>query len=164
MDSQVVELLGRNRLVSDLLQAGLEVALPLRDRGVDLIAYADLGKDVRRFVARPIQMKASSKKAFGVQRKYAKIRDLLIAYVWFLGDPDKSRIYALTYPQAVAVAEKMGYTQTASWRQGGGYTTTRPSPKLVSLLKPYEMTPRGWWQIVAGGAGEKATRRGPAKG
>ena len=42
MDSQVVEVLGRNRLVSDLLQAGLEVALPVRDRGVDLIAYADL--------------------------------------------------------------------------------------------------------------------------
>ena len=42
MDSQAVELLGRNRLVSDLLQAGLEVALPVRDRGIDLIAYANL--------------------------------------------------------------------------------------------------------------------------
>ena len=31
-DSQVIELLGRNLLVAELLQAGLEVALPIRDR------------------------------------------------------------------------------------------------------------------------------------
>ncbi len=35
MDTQVVELLGRNKLVSDLLRVGLEVALPMRDRGND---------------------------------------------------------------------------------------------------------------------------------
>ena len=34
-DSQVIELLGRNLLVAELLQAGLEVALPIRDRGLD---------------------------------------------------------------------------------------------------------------------------------
>ena len=42
VDSQVIELLGRNRLVSELLRAGLEVAIPARDRGIDLIAYLDL--------------------------------------------------------------------------------------------------------------------------
>ncbi len=42
IDPQVVELLGRNKLISDLLRAGLEVALPMRDRGIDLIAYVDL--------------------------------------------------------------------------------------------------------------------------
>ena len=41
MDSQQIELLGRHRLVEELLRAGLEVALPLRDHGVDLIAYRD---------------------------------------------------------------------------------------------------------------------------
>lgn len=147
MDAQVVELLGRNRLVSDLLQAGLEVALPLRDRGVDLVAYADLGRDVGRFVARPIQMKASLRSGFSVDRKYARIRDLLIAYVWFLDDPARSVVYALTYPQAIKVARRMGYTKTASWRRGT-YVNTRPSPQLVSLLRAYKMTPGGWWQTV----------------
>ena len=86
MDSQVVEMLGRNRLVSDLLQAGLEVALPVRDRGIDLIAYADLGSKVSRFVARPIQMKAALGRSFSIDRKYAKIHDLIYAYVWHATD------------------------------------------------------------------------------
>lgn len=46
VDSQVVELLGRNRLIDELLRAGLEVAVPERDRGIDLIAYLDLDPGV----------------------------------------------------------------------------------------------------------------------
>jgi len=42
MDSQTVEIIGRNYLVSRLVSDGLEVARPERDRGVDLIAYLDL--------------------------------------------------------------------------------------------------------------------------
>lgn len=34
MDIQTLELVGRHRLASELLQAGLEVAFPTRDRGV----------------------------------------------------------------------------------------------------------------------------------
>jgi hypothetical protein len=41
-DTQVIELIGRNRLGSEILRDGLEVAVPARDRGIDLIAYSDL--------------------------------------------------------------------------------------------------------------------------
>ena len=34
MDTQVMELLGPNRLVTELLRAGLEIAVPIRDRGI----------------------------------------------------------------------------------------------------------------------------------
>ncbi len=44
LDTQVIELLGRQRLIAELLRDGLEVALPVRDRGVDLVAYADLSR------------------------------------------------------------------------------------------------------------------------
>src|SRR5713101_2147177 len=63
-DTQIVELAGRNRLASELQRAGIEVARPERDRGVDLLAYLDRDD---KFCARPIQMKASSREAFGVQ-------------------------------------------------------------------------------------------------
>ena len=112
IDPQVVELLGRNKLVSDLLRAGLEVALPMRDHGVDLIAYADLRPMVDRFVARPIQMKAALKGSFGINRKYSKIRDLIIAYVWSIGDPREPTIYTLRHDETVVVARNMGYTKT----------------------------------------------------
>ncbi len=82
MDAQQIELLGRTRLMSELLEADLEVAVPARDRGVDLIAYADLGSRVKNFVAVPIQMKAFSTSGFGINKKYEKVSNLLLAYVW----------------------------------------------------------------------------------
>ena len=65
-DSQVVEIAGRNWLVSQLYLAGVEVARPERDHGIDLIAFLDRG----RFIACPIQVKASSQKSFDVQRRF----------------------------------------------------------------------------------------------
>lgn len=149
MDSQTTELLGRNRLISELLRAGLEVALPARDRGVDLIAYADLLSKVSSFAAIPIQMKAASKRSFAVDKKYAKISNLVLAHVWHLDEPDQAVTYALRYPEAVAIAEAMGWTRTASWVRGG-YSTTNPSKRLCKLLEPYRMSESAWWNRVAG--------------
>lgn len=147
MDTQLVEILGRHRLIAELLRANLEVAIPARDRGIDLIAYADLGTQVARFSACPIQLKAAIGGSFSVDRKYAKFPNLLIAYVWYLADPAKTVTYAITHPEAVAVADTMGYTRTSSWEKGL-YVTTRPSPQLVAQLKPFRMTPEKWWEKI----------------
>ena len=40
LDPQQVEIIGRNWLVGELVRAGLEVADPVRDNGVDLLASA----------------------------------------------------------------------------------------------------------------------------
>lgn len=146
-DSQVVELLGRNRLVSELLQAGLEVGLPMRDRGIDLIAFADLKSRVERFIACPIQMKAAWERSFSVQRKYSRIRNLLLAYVWHVGDPQRTTTYALTYQEAVQILRRMGFAKTLSWKKVG-YGVTRPGRRLIALLEPYKMTPDKWWWKV----------------
>src|SRR5688500_2541417 len=112
MDSQVVELLGRNRLVDELLRAGLEVALPIRDRGVDLIAYADLGPQLSAFAACPIQMKACSGRAFSLDAKYAKFPNLLVAHIWHIDSPEDEVTFAMNYQEALAVADIMGWTKT----------------------------------------------------
>lgn len=145
MDTQTVELLGRNRLVEQLLEAGLEVALPLRDHGIDLIAYADRCEP--SFVACPIQMKAATLKSFGIDRKYEKFPNLIHAFVWGVGAVEEVETYALTHKEAVAVGHAMGYTCTASWK-AGLYTTSNPSRKLVKLLQQYRMTPPRWLQLV----------------
>lgn len=147
MDAQLVEMLGRHRLIAELLRANLEVAIPARDRGIDLIAYADLGTQVTRFSACPIQLKAAIGGSFSVDRKYAKFPNLLMAYVWYLEDPVRTVTYATTYPEAVAVADAMGYTKTPSWEKGL-YVTTRPSPHLVAQLEPFRMTPERWWEKI----------------
>jgi hypothetical protein len=155
MDTQVLELLGRNYLVAELLRAGLEVGLPIRDRGVDLIAYADLNERVSTFIARPIQMKAASTSSFSIEAKYARFPDLILAHVWFLNDPRDTMVYALTYAEALTIANEIGWTNTESWRRGY-YVTTRPSVRLVSLLEPHRMTPERWWLMVAGGASRRS--------
>jgi hypothetical protein len=99
MDTQTVEILGRNRSVDELLIAGLEVALPQRDRGIDLIAYVDLAAVTSMFAAVPIQMKAASSRAFSINSKYANISNLVIAYMWGLQAPDHAKSFALTYPK-----------------------------------------------------------------
>lgn len=88
VDTQTIEILGRNRLVDELLMAGLEVALPLRDRGVDLIAYVELPSVASKFIAVPIQMRAASTRAFSLDAKYAKVSNLVMAYVWGLRAPE----------------------------------------------------------------------------
>jgi hypothetical protein len=150
LDTQTIELVGRHRLASDLLIAGLEVALPSRDRGVDLIAYLDLDPDLGRFVARPIQLKAASQRSFGIWRKYLKIHDLIIAYVWHVDGTQGPETYALTCSEAAAIAEEMGWTSTSSWRDEGVYTTNMPSSKLCQLLKPHLMTSEKWRAKIAG--------------
>ena len=151
MDTQVIEILGLNQLTDELLRAGLEVARPVRDRGIDLIAYADLESKVDTFVARPIQMKAASKRSFSLNQKYAKFPNLLIAYVWHLALPDDVTTFALSYVEAFDVAEKMGWTKTPSWLNKGSYSNTSPGVKLRELLEPFRMTPERWWKRITKG-------------
>jgi hypothetical protein len=144
-DTQLVELAGRNRLAGELQRAGIEVARPERDRGVDLLAYLDLEK---AFHARPIQMKASTGETFNVFPRYEKFPDLMLVYVWNVGQ-DKSRYFALTYDDAKSIAEKMGWTETRSWKgeTAGppGYIATTMTPPLRDLLVSHEITdPRQW--------------------
>ena len=148
MDTQTIELVGQHRLATELLQAGLEVAFPARDRGVDLIAYVDLNPKVGRFVAKPIQMKAASSRSFGIWKKYLKINDLILAFVWHLSGPEEPETFALTCDEAVKIGRAMGWTKTASWKRKGGYSTTRPGAKLRRLLQQHRMTPELWWKKV----------------
>ena len=142
MDTQVIELVGRNRLVNELLEGGIEVALPLRDRGIDLLVYLDRGDDLEQFIAVPIQLKVSSGSRFTVQQKYSSFPNLLMVYLWGIGTNEVAETIALTQPEAVSIADAIGWTKTASW-ENGMYTATI-SAKLRALLEPYRITPPEW--------------------
>lgn len=143
LDSQAIELLGRNRLVSELIRAGLEIAFPIRDRGIDLIVYADRSSSHHEFRAIPIQMKGASKKSFSIDKKYEKIPRLLIAYVWGIGN-DAHETFVLTYSEVLKIATDMGYTKTDSWITDENYAVPTPGKKLESKLREFQMTPEKW--------------------
>ena len=48
-DPRRAEFLGRDRLIDELLRARLEVAVPIRDREIDLVAYAELSASLGQF-------------------------------------------------------------------------------------------------------------------
>ena len=143
LDSQTIEILGRNRLVSEMIRAGLEVAFPIRDRGIDLIVYADRSSSSGEFPAIPIQMKGASKKSFSIDKKYEKIPRLLIAYVWGI-ESDTHETFVLTYSEALKIATDMGYTKTDAWIIDGYYAVPTPGKKLESKLREFQMTPEKW--------------------
>src|SRR5712692_3281368 len=152
LDSQQVELIGRNYLVGELLRDGLEVARPERDRGVDLVAYIDLDQAGGPFLACPIQVKAHTCAAFAVDRKYERFHGLLIAYLWNVLELNHVETYCLSYAEAFKVADDMGWTATASW-DAGIYSTTRPSSRLRGQLEQYRMGPGRWIDKVRLAAG-----------
>jgi len=144
MDKQQIEILGRNRLISELVAADLEVSIPLRDRGVDLIAYRELSASTERFVAIPIQMKASSKEAFSIDEKYQRTCNLLIAYVWGVRAPELTATYVLTHQEAMDIAREMKWKFT-----DGQFTTSSPGKKLRKLLDVHKINnPEQWWEKI----------------
>jgi hypothetical protein len=162
-DTQLVELAGRNWLASQLQRARVEVARPERDRGIDLIAYLDRDADAGQFIACPIQMKAATKACFSLDPKYQKFCQLLLVYIWNLGNPSETTCFALTYKEAETVAKTMRYTETRSWIDGAssgkrGYSPTAPSERLRGLLQPHQMTtPLHWLDKI-----RRSARRVPA--
>ena len=148
MDDQLIELCGRQRLTESLLGAGLEVAFPARDRGIDLIAYADVDHRLGRFVAAPIQMKAATGACFSIDKKYSKFHDIVIAYVWYVSEPANTQIYVLTQQEAVDLATEMKYTATESWIGKGVYVVTHPSRQLVERLRSHEASRTRWEEKI----------------
>jgi hypothetical protein len=146
LDAQVIEIMGRNRLTNELLAAHIEVAEPIRDRGVDLIAYIDTaGDEITEFRAVPLQLKAASNRSFSINRKYEKFPNLLMVFVWGLQAPREDAVtYALTHHECIAIADQLGWTQSNTWHNRGTYSTTKPSKELLHLLEPYRMTPEKW--------------------
>lgn len=143
LDKQAIEILGRNRLVSELIRVGMEVAFPIRDRGIDLIVYKDRSSPDQEFHAIPIQLKGATKKNFTIDKKYEKIPHLLIIYVWGIEDAEHET-FALTYQDALKIAIDLRYTMSKSWIENGKYAITNPGVKLEKLMRKFLMTPESW--------------------
>lgn len=151
LDAQTIGLLGRDKVIEQLHRAGLEVALPRRDHGVDIIAYAD---KATAFQALPIQVKASAGFRWVVNAKYAPFAEIVIAFAMYLADESATVVYAVPHLENVAIAERLGFTKkSATWlrpsRSGHGYIwIDRPRPALFTELEPYRATTERWLALV----------------
>lgn len=131
-DTATVEVAGRNWLTANLLTRGFEVAVPIVDRGVDLIVFREVGEDGIR--ALPLQLKCASAESFSLDRKYEG-RGIPLIYVWnVLSQPTA---FMLTYEEALDVLGAQA-AATKSWSEGGKYAITSVGSALRARLQPYE--------------------------
>lgn len=138
LDTQQIELIGNGLLEAELIKRGYEVARPNRDLGIDLIVYTN-GIEAP-FSAVPIQVKNSTKTAFGAFRKYEKFQNLIFAYVWNV--LDKPRFFIMTYEDTVTfVPDLEGF----SWQNNKKYTWSTVPKNLEKKLKPFEDR----WDIIS---------------
>jgi hypothetical protein len=137
MDSDTIRLIGRNRVIDELLASGIDVAVPMRDKSFDLIAYADSDEQI---VVCPMQVRCSSGRSFAIDQKMERVPNLLHAYVWGVGT-EKIATYALTHREALTVAEQMGYSMGQTQKD---LYSMKPSKNLVDLLDRFRMTPETW--------------------
>jgi len=170
LDAQTIGLLGRDKVIEQIHRAGLEVALPRRDHGIDIIAYADKANS---FQALPIQVKASAGFRWVVNAKYASFAEIVIAFAMHLADESSAVIYAVPHSENVAIAEHLGFTKkSATWlkpkrpSQGGYIWIDRPRAPLLAALEPYRATPERWLALLerhrASPAFSKGTHYQPA--
>lgn len=149
MDAEVIATIGRNHVVNELLEAGVDVAMPVRSSGIALIAYAELKDTV---AIAPLAIRASSGKSFAIDQKLEKVPNLIHVFVWGIGSAGRPATYALTHREALGVADAMGYTITQAW-QRGLYNTQQPSRSLVEHLERYRMSSDAWKAKIAASTG-----------
>ena len=140
LDSQQVEIVGKQIVIANLIAAGLEVAEPIRDRGIDLIAFRD-GIAGGQFIARPLQIKTSSGESFELDKKYRPFDSLRIVEVWLPEPiiPNEAKLFSFTYDEAERVLNQMGYNMTKSWNDPAkplqGRYRTRAGKQLKAILE-----------------------------
>jgi hypothetical protein len=150
LDSQQVESLGRAALTAQLVGevGGRASRKGCRNR---------TGRFQREpWKVIPIQMKVATGGVFSVHWKYARIPGLVMAYVWNARSAENVEFYAMTWQVARGIAEALGWTRTASWKEGGGYGTTRPDHRGGSGMR----LSRTVWDTAAGGACYSGKARG----
>jgi len=148
-DTQIIELEGERHLMSRLLADGVEVANPVRDHGIDLIAYLDQKDGNGQFLACPIQIKTATGKRFSLDTKYKKFPNLLIVFVWDVLDDNARTFYALTYQEAEKLLQKSpargtDHTLSKSYTKSNGGYHFEVSKKWMEVFDAYRVKPGKW--------------------
>jgi hypothetical protein len=139
----VIELLGRNHLIVQLLKGGIHAAAPMWDQGVDLLAYLG-GKD--HVIARPLQIKAATDTRWGLHKKYTGIQDLLIVYIWNVVNSNEVKIFCMSYKEAEELIIRHKYAESNTWKKPLGHydIVVGSNSELRKSLEPFLMPPGKW--------------------
>jgi hypothetical protein len=143
--ANIIEVLGRNHLIAQLIEDGVHAAIPLWDHGVDLLAYYEYEGHL---LARPLQLKVSEKSRWEVYKKYAEIKDLLMVHIRYVKQSSDVEIYAMSYAEAEDLLTKTStYATTQTYTNPMGHYDISPVPKEVrNSLQRFRMGQGKKWR------------------
>lgn len=150
LDSQQIEVLGRNLFISALLRDGIEVATPIRDNGIDLLVYKAFHNARQTPKVVPIQLKCSSGAAWGIKRRYETIKDIRLVHVWNLATEIPCEFYCLSWSDANSVLMQHNYTPMNWDTPQGSYAANRVTQSLRNTLSRFKVVPGGWTKRLFG--------------
>ena len=135
---------GEMLVAAELMRRGVEVAVPVVDIGVDLLAYRLDGAHGVPTRLVPIQVKAYSGTGYHFQRRwFERAPGVVLVSVWHTATTPE--FYVL---ESIArVEEVLGdHALTDSWRVRGGYTVTavREHDPNWTRMQPH----RGQWERI----------------
>src|ERR1700680_5070471 len=118
MESEMLEMVGRARLMDELLQDGVNVALPMGACEIDMLAYVDSRTTPCRIVSVPIKVASFCCDALSSNLEAARASGLLIALVWGISNPEHVRTFAFT-PAELTVVKMIEIIERASAARSG---------------------------------------------
>lgn len=143
--SETTRQAGMRIFESQVRAAGLRLDEPSSQNGIDYFIYREPLTDGHK-VTYPVKIKTSAHEVFALYKKDSKIPRLLVAYVWHAKEPKKSKVYALTYKEALQIIQSKPYVTSKSWTEDDGYSVTHSGEALKEMLEPYQMTRDRWHQ------------------
>jgi hypothetical protein len=149
--SEMLELAGRARLMDELMEDGVSVALPIAACEFDMLAFVDSRTEASVLVSVPINIVSFGVDALWSNLKAARTSGLLIARVWEISNPEQVRTFALT-PAELTVLKMIQMIERACPVRASRAPDPSCAREAVAhkALEPFAMA-RGKWRkkIVA---------------
>jgi hypothetical protein len=157
IDSEMRELIRRARLMDELLEDGVNVALPTGACEIDMLAYVDSRTAPRTIVSVPIKVASFSSDALSSNLEIARTSGLLIALVWGISNPELVRTFAFT-PAELTVVKMIEIIERASATRSGESPNQACTPDAIlqNALEPFAMSPGKWRKKIIAALEDKS--------
>jgi hypothetical protein len=145
IESEMLELMRRARLMDELVEDGVNVALPTGACEIDMLAYVDSRTASRTIVSVPIKVASFCSDALSSNLEAARTSGLLIALVWGISNPELVRTFAFT-PAELTVVKMIEIMERANAARSGKRhdQACMPEAVLQNALEPFAMFPGKW--------------------
>jgi hypothetical protein len=156
----MMDLVGLARLMNELLEDGVNVALPRGACEIDMLAYVDSRAAECTIASVPIKVTSCCSDALASNLEAARASGLLIALVWGISNSEHARTFAFT-PAELTVVKMIAIIGRTSAARSGEPADPACTPEAVlqNALEPFAMSPGKWRKKIVAILEDKSISR-----